>query len=468
VVMASAMPGDLPKVAKSFTGKNTVNTGKDRQPNPKRRKKNTTNEREKGRGFCMTYNNYREEDVTQWFDDFGTYVEKEKANVQYFVYGKEIGESGTPHLQMYIHFPTSRTKASVVKFINKPLKDVEGKHINVILANGSAAQNAKYCMKGEQSKEEYEKYKNNPCNGPNYGKNFVGKEWGTRPVQKGKGANSGKRSDIHKFRDAVALCAETGGNLKDLEWEHCEVLAKYPGFYNRELRKAMPVKVVPEYPLTPWQEQITKELAAVPTDRQPITFIVDLDGNLGKSWFRHDYERKHPNTSVGIKPGKLGDMAFALTGMIVGMNLLRVIFVDCPRSKIDHMSYDFLENLCDGNLYSPKYESCNISIPNVHVCVLMNEEPDYSKLSWNRYKVFMRPAVAASDVSSSLEMQELHLIPPLEIKEKVTKLKEDNKKKEQMAGFLTQRHEYQQYLKYQESLNFTKPRKHFKDDGNQE
>jgi len=53
----------------------------------------------------------------------------------------------------------------------------------------------------------------------------------------------------------------------------------------------------------------------------------------------------------------------------------------------DFIQYDFLEELKNGYVFSPKYESKNKSFPTPHVVVLMNEIPDKSKLSEDRYNI---------------------------------------------------------------------------------
>ena len=58
----------------------------------------------RSRGWCFTLNNYTDEEYQRCID----------VTCQYIVVGKEIGESGTPHLQGYIHYkeavPMSRVK----------------------------------------------------------------------------------------------------------------------------------------------------------------------------------------------------------------------------------------------------------------------------------------------------------------------------------------------------------------------
>ena len=58
---------------------------------------------------------------------------------EYIVYGREIGESGTPHLQGYIYFKNAKSFSAVLKlFPSKP-------HIEV--AKGNAGQNYDYATK---------------------------------------------------------------------------------------------------------------------------------------------------------------------------------------------------------------------------------------------------------------------------------------------------------------------------------
>lgn len=57
---------------------------------------------------------------------------------RYLLFGKEVGESGTPHLQGYVVFPTPRSLASVIK-------KLPGAHVSV--AKGDSDQNYSYCTK---------------------------------------------------------------------------------------------------------------------------------------------------------------------------------------------------------------------------------------------------------------------------------------------------------------------------------
>lgn len=82
--------------------------------------------------YCLTINNYTQED----FENFNTYLEEGK--VTYFIAGREVGESGTRHIQAYFELPR-RLRLSRVKLL-WPTGHFE-------LRRGSAEQARDYCRK---------------------------------------------------------------------------------------------------------------------------------------------------------------------------------------------------------------------------------------------------------------------------------------------------------------------------------
>ncbi|AXQ66259.1 MAG: putative viral replication protein [Circoviridae sp.] len=79
------------------------------------------------RNFVFTLNNYKDADIK--------YLKHYECN--YLVYGKEIGESGTPHLQGYVELSKQRSFKSVAKEMKW--------HIEA--RRGTQAQAIKYCKK---------------------------------------------------------------------------------------------------------------------------------------------------------------------------------------------------------------------------------------------------------------------------------------------------------------------------------
>jgi hypothetical protein len=134
------------------------------------------------------------------------------------------------------------------------------------------------------------------------------------------------------------------------------------------------------HPLRPWQETLNNRLKHTP-DKREIIFIIDRFGNQGKSWFARYFCSIHDDAQI-IVPGKKADMSYIIK------EECKTFFLDCPRSKQgDFIQYDFLEELKNGYLFSPKYESRVKTLATPHVVVLMNEQPDMQKLSEDRYSI---------------------------------------------------------------------------------
>lgn len=82
------------------------------------------------KSWCFTFNNYKEKDLCSIISIFNS-----KADVG--VIGREIGESGTPHLQGYVHF----------KVKLRPLSLGLSKKIHWELRRGTKQEACEYCVK---------------------------------------------------------------------------------------------------------------------------------------------------------------------------------------------------------------------------------------------------------------------------------------------------------------------------------
>lgn len=130
------------------------------------------------RDWCFTINNYDQTDINEikaYFSDFCSWG----------IYGEEVGESKTPHLQGALY------RTNPIGF--KGLKKALGDKVHLERMIGTYRDSKIYCSKGSQSKEEWDELKSK---GPNYGKDAKVFEHGNIPSQ-------GKRNDFETVRDAV-------------------------------------------------------------------------------------------------------------------------------------------------------------------------------------------------------------------------------------------------------------------------
>jgi len=288
------------------------------------------------RHWCFTLNNYTDHDYEGLCSPL--------PNIDYACVGREVGESGTPHLQGFLSFHHPRQLSGV----RTAFFDGRG-HWEPARSPYDAAM---YCKKDGD---------------------FI--EWGNPPSESPAG---GKRSDLTRFQEAVK-----GGctDLKRLREDFPDVCARYARYVSDYVRDQTVVRPPPTHVLRPWQSSLLERLRVEP-DSRTINFVVDLQGNSGKSWFSDYYRYLFPETTQILNPGKKADMAFALDPNI------RVLFVDAPRSKQgEFIQYDLLEDVKNCRVFSGKYESGMKYFGMVHVVVMMNEEPDMDKLSPDRYHI---------------------------------------------------------------------------------
>ena len=267
--------------------------------------------------------------------------------MKYIVFGREVGESGTPHLQGTVVFENRKRASGVKKQVGdrahiEPVRDLE--------------RSIEYCKKDEDFVE------------------IGDPETVLAIAAKGQGA----RSDLEEFKESVKSGIRSHKELREL---HSSV---YQNSYRFCIDYVNDHTVSPEvtpYPLKIWQAEVWDALKRKPDDRT-VMFVVDTTGNSGKTWFSRYYCQMFEDQGQIITPGKKADMAHAI------LEDRKVFFFDCPRSKQgEYIQYDLLEELKNGMVFSPKYESRMKMLQPPHVVVFMNEKPDMTKLSADRYVI---------------------------------------------------------------------------------
>lgn len=295
--------------------------------------------------WVFTLNNYVPADITR--------LTELAESVEYIVYGRETGESGTPHLQGFVVFKSNhRLDAARNKISDRA-------HLEV--ARGTSKQASDYCKKDADFDE-----------------------FGTLPGKQGNGC---------LWERFVAWCMEQeeAPSELDLVTNFPSLYGRYPQMCKHYIALLCPHPVLVEGALRPWQSSLSETLEGMPDDRSVI-FVVDPLGGMGKSWFIKHQISKNPLTTQRLSIGKRDDLAYAINPEC------RVFLIDVPRTQSEFLRYEILEQLKDRMVFSPKYNSVNkVLKQQPHVVVFMNEEPDMNKMSGDRYQ-FIRPPLPVYNI----------------------------------------------------------------------
>lgn len=133
-----------------------------------------------------------------------------------------------------------------------------------------------------------------------------------------------------------------------------------------------------------WQLRVVRmlNLPDARNDDRSIIWIVDKEGNKGKSFL--SFYLKHQYNAFRIT-GKVKSTDFAYA-----YNEEPIVIFDLARDSENYVNYDLMEEIKNGSLWSPKYESAVKTFHHISVIVLVfsNYEPNYSKVSYDRWKMF--------------------------------------------------------------------------------
>lgn len=289
----------------------------------------------RAKNWCFTVNNPTSDDAAL----LGNFWVNHHA--AYLIYGKETGESGTPHYQGFVQFHERKTLATVRRILPRAHWEV---------ARGTPQQAATYCKK----EGDYE-------------------EHGTLPP-----VSQGKRNDWQRLREYVDEHGRPG--WRELWIEFPILMGRYEHGVQSYLSALLPNDPLTNTPPREgWQQDLYARLQEEPSDRE-IEFIIDYDGGKGKTWFTQYMLDKHPEKVQLLRIGKRDDLAHAIDPHKT------IFLVDVPRKQMDFLQYSILESLKDRVVFSPKYHSATkILYGKAHVIVFCNEDPDMTTMSADRY-----------------------------------------------------------------------------------
>lgn len=138
-------------------------------------------------------------------------------------------------------------------------------------------------------------------------------------------------------------------------------------------------------PTYDWEQTILKEIQSEPDDRT-IHWIWSNEGNMGKTSFCKYLVAKH-NAAVLHRKGD--NIRHGLAEWIKDKDAFPDLVVyPIPRCfETQYLSYEGLENIKDMFFYSGKYEGGQVCGPPPHLYVFANVEPNYAKMSLDRWHV---------------------------------------------------------------------------------
>lgn len=134
----------------------------------------------------------------------------------------------------------------------------------------------------------------------------------------------------------------------------------------------------------PWQQDVL-DFVAAPPDSRTIRWIYETTGNVGKS-FLAKYLACRDGTIISA--GKATDVFHQLNTAIESGIQPKLVILDVPRVVGDYVSYQALEKLKDGCIFSSKYEGGKCIFPNLHVIAFSNQRPAVEKMSSDRWKLY--------------------------------------------------------------------------------
>lgn len=292
--------------------------------------------------WCFTLNNFTEDE----FNHLQSLGDNMVGNgLVYLVFGRETGESGTPHLQGFVVFSTRKRLRFLRNFIS-----ARG-HYEA--ARGDTSEAADYCKKDGD---------------------FI--EFGELPVR--------GRVTQPSVADFVVW---VGGRAVN-EVNERTVANSFPNLYLRYGSRLLnlaghiqPEPLLEDHELNDWQTVLLSDLESEADDRS-IRFYVDPTGGKGKSFFCRWMLTKRPEITQVLSSGKRDDIAHAID---VTKN---VFLFNLPRGGMEYFQYSIAEGLKDRIVFSPKYNSTmKILQKKAHVIVFSNEPPDETKLSEDRLDI---------------------------------------------------------------------------------
>lgn len=304
--------------------------------------------------WCFTLNNYDATDIAA----ITSFLQDENL-VLYGGFGREVGANGTRHLQGWFCLQTPKRLRTIKAWTrvigNAQVPVFQRAHLE--LMRGTVHHNIEYCSKDG----DYDQF-------------------GAAVPPQAQGA----RKDIDvllEWLDEFIADNLRAPTKREIAQHQPKAMLRYRNFYDLGVLRAPPV-VLQQGDMRPWQLELSERIWEPCTDDRSIEFYVDTEGGKGKTWFQKYFATAHPERVQICGVGKKADVAFSID------ETKDIFFFNVPRNAIGYLSYTLIEGMKDRMIFSAKYESrMKILHKLPHIVVFSNEEPDYDKLTQDRYKV---------------------------------------------------------------------------------
>lgn len=294
----------------------------------------------KSKSWVFTLNNWTIEE-----DDF--LKEKGSDNAYgHLCYGYETSSTGTPHLQGMVTFRTAIKMASVKRQMGtiRP-------YLHVM--DGRPEQARAYCIKSG-----------------------VFQEYGEMPI------GQGRRSDLDRFFEWCEQEENADVDMRTLAIRWPRIFVMYPRVLEW-LHIVHPRIVSQPGELRGWQLNLENQLINGETNDRDICFVVDPEGGKGKSWFQRYMLARYPDRVQTLAVARRDDLAYTLD------EEKDIFLLNVTRGAMEFISYPLLEQLKDRYVFSGKYQSrTKIWIKQPMIVIFSNEDPDFSKMTSDRYNMF--------------------------------------------------------------------------------
>lgn len=311
-------------------------------------------------GWCWTLNNYKPADLLTIKGSIG------KRGISYVCFGREVGESGTPHLQGYLQSSQKQLSRLVLAFEGlKPHLEKQRGETGPTEAekNGQGGEPwsaVGYCMKDGDFWEGGDKVDIQPT-------------------------KQGQRTDLEGTMKAV----KGGASELELYQTHSDTLAKYPKFIEKyrqliqERNATLELqKELQDWSLWKWQRALLATVEKTPDPRK-IMWIWSEEGQMGKSGMAQWLVIM--KKACLLEPSKKADMAH-----VFASDPKEIVVFDCTR-KTEQIgigpAYSLAEQMKNGTLFSGKYNSRTVLFKKPHVIFFANFQPDMTVWSEDRYDI---------------------------------------------------------------------------------